>query len=70
MLVKVKVIPNSKENSIIKEKGTLVVKVKAKARRGQANLATIILLQKYFGEPVKLVKGRRSKFKVFEVIQP
>ena len=70
MLIKVKVIPNSKEASVVKEKDIFVVKVKAKARRGQANLAAIVLLQKYFEKPVKLVRGQRSKFKVFEVIQP
>ena len=61
--INIKVIPNSKKEEII-QGDPLVVRVKAKAEKNQANIAVIKLLQKYFNSPIKIVSGKTSKNKI------
>lgn len=73
MLIKVKVFPKSKEESIIKKsEDSYVVKVKEKAERGEANARVKELLQNYFGissNKIKLLKGGRKPNKIFEIVE-
>jgi len=71
MLIKVKVFPNSKKEEIIKKsKDSFEIKIREKPIEGRANKAVFNLLIDYFnvlkGE-IKLVKGSRSRNKIFEI---
>lgn len=64
--------PNSRhpEEVVVDSDGTYIIYTKAPAIEGQANVAAIKLLAKYFGVPqsgVKLVRGATSKHKVFNI---
>ncbi|BCX15115.1 MAG: hypothetical protein KatS3mg097_007 [Candidatus Parcubacteria bacterium] len=71
MLIKVKVFPSSKEEKIVKKaEDSFEVKVKERAERGLANMAVIRILASYFKIPVsqvRLLKGAKSKNKIFEI---
>lgn len=63
--VEILVKPASKTDLVeIGESNKLVVKVKAPAKMGKANLAVEKLLTKHFGASVKIIKGKTSKNKV------
>jgi len=64
--INIKVTPGSKEEGII-QGDPLIVKVKARAEKNQANLAVIKLLQKHFNSPVRIVKGKTSRRKVIAI---
>lgn len=67
MLIKVKVITESKEGIV---KGDpFIVKVREKKERNEANKRVIFLLASYFNCKVKLVKGHKSLNKIFEICQ-
>ncbi len=53
--VRVKVIPNSKVEGVIREGDGFLVRVKEPAKEGKANKAVIKLLADYFGVPQKEV---------------
>lgn len=64
--------PNSKhrEGVLEGEGGTVVVHTKAPAVDGKANVAAMGLIAKHYGVSkgqVQLVRGRTSRYKVFEV---
>ena len=65
MLIKVKVHPRSKKEEV-KEGEVWEVWVREPPLEGRANEAVIKLLKKYF-KRVRLVKGHRSRLKIFEV---
>lgn len=72
MKISVHIKPNSRhrEEVVKNDDDTLTVYVKAPAIEGQANVAAIKLLAKYFGvasSKVKLVRGATSKYKIFEI---
>jgi len=67
MRVNIKVVPNAKEDMIIKQGDALVVRVTEPPVYGRANAAVLELLAAYFGRPVKLVAGAKSRKKVIEV---
>lgn len=71
MLTKVKVYPDSDENSIIKKADdSYAVKVKEKAERGEANRAVVKILSDYFhlsANKIRLVKGGKKQNKIFEI---
>lgn len=71
MLVRVKVIPNAKEDDIVeKEDGRLEVKVKAKPVLGKANANVVRMLSYYYEIPekrIRLVKGFKNSSKIFQI---
>jgi uncharacterized protein (TIGR00251 family) len=71
MNVSVKVKPGSKAEEVVQEGDSLIVKVKERPVKGEANRAVIKLLARYFGRPesaVTILKGFRSRTKVIEVL--
>lgn len=71
MLIKVKVFPQSNEDSIIKKsEDSYVVKVKEKAERGEANQRVNQILARYFNlspGKIRLLKGGKKPNKIFEI---
>lgn len=72
MQVYVIIKPNSKhrEGVLEGEGGALVVHTKAPAVENKANIAAARLIAEHFGvskTSVKLLRGQKSKYKVFEV---
>jgi len=67
MKVKVKVIPNAKENSVIEGKEGITVRTKAVADKGKANRAVVKLLSKHFGSNVNIISGEKSREKIVEI---
>lgn len=72
MLIKVKVLVDEKKEEIIKKsEDTYLIKVKAKAERGEANNRVKEILSEYFQVPlgkVKLIKGGKKPNKIFEIL--
>ena len=71
MFIKVKVFPGSKKNKIVnKSADNFEVHVKEKAERGLATKAVFKILANHFKitpGSVKLIKGARSRNKIFEI---
>ncbi len=70
MIFQVKVIPNSKEERIIRTEEGLTVKVKAKAINGKANKALIDTLSRYFKvkkSEVIILSGEKARRKRVEI---
>ena len=71
MLIKVKVIPNSKFEALQKINPTSYkLKVKEKAIEGRANIAVISALSSYFNVKragIRIIKGAASKDKIIEI---
>jgi len=65
--ISVKVFPNSKKDEII-QGNPLIIKVKAKAEKNQANLAVIKILKRYFKADIRIIKGKTSRKKIIEII--
>lgn len=62
--------PGARENSVKEKDGVFRVSVKAPAVEGRANEAARKLIAEYFrisAERVRLVSGRRSRKKIFEI---
>jgi len=72
MKIRVKVKPNSRENSINEiEKGYYEVRVSVPAEKGRANEKVIEVLSKYFKtskSKIIIVRGQKNKEKLIEVI--
>ena len=71
MIIKVRVVPNSKEEGIEEREGIYRIKVKEKAIRGRANAAMIALLAEKFGvkrSMILIIKGEKSREKVVEIL--
>jgi len=71
MLIKVKVFTAEKKEEFIKKsEDSYIVKVKAKAERGEANKRVKEILSSSFKVPpakIKLIKGGRRPNKIFEI---
>lgn len=71
MLIKVKVLPNSKNEEVVKKsKDSFEVKVREKPLEGRANKAVIKVIALHFKVPegkIRLVKGAKQRNKVFEI---
>ena len=70
MRLSIKVIPNSKQEKIIKENERLRVYVKAQAIEGKANKSLIELLSKYFNTKknnITIISGLKSRNKIIEI---
>ncbi len=71
MKIRVKVIPNSKVEGVVREGDGFLVRVKEPAREGKANRAVIKLLAEHFGvsqRRVVIASGFGSRNKVIEVL--
>ncbi|MBU1083207.1 DUF167 domain-containing protein [Patescibacteria group bacterium] len=71
MRIQVKVIPNSKQNSVEKKEETYIVRTTAKPIDNKANAAVISLLAKHFKTAksnLQIVRGIRLKNKVVDVV--
>jgi uncharacterized protein (TIGR00251 family) len=70
--IRVKVIPSSKIEEVIKQGDMFLVRVKEPAKEGRANRAVIKLLADYFGVPqrqVAISSGFSSRNKVIDITQ-
>ena len=70
MKIRVKVIPNSKTDEVIREGDGFLVKVKEPPKEGKANKAVMESLARYFGVPqssVRISSGLKSRNKLIEV---
>ncbi len=71
MLLKIRVIPNSKHTSVeLLENGRYKVKVREKAELGKANLAVIRAIAGYFNvkeDSVRITSGATTSNKTIEV---
>ena len=65
--MEIKVKAGSSCEKVVENEDSLVVYVKERAVEGKANKAVLRVLKKYFGKPVRIVKGLRSKIKVISV---
>ena len=68
MIIKLKVKPNSSEQSIEKVGEDYLVKLKSLPKDGKANLELIKFLGKHFGCEVKIKSGFNSRRKIVEII--
>ncbi|MBN2462126.1 MAG: DUF167 domain-containing protein [Dehalococcoidia bacterium] len=70
MKIKVKVIPNSKTEEVVREGSGFLVRVKESAREGKANRAVVKLLADHFKVSrgsVVILSGFKNRNKVIEV---
>ena len=69
LLLKIKVIPNSKREEIKECPGEepMIVKVRAPPVKDKANRAVIKLLSKHFNSEVRIISGMKSREKMVEV---
>lgn len=75
MLIKVKVFPNSKKESIEKKsEDSFVVRLREKSEKGMANKKLREIIADYFnigenptGGGVKIIKGGRSRNKIIKI---
>ena len=71
MKIRVRVIPNSKTEEVIKERDGFLVRVKEPAKEGKANKAVIKLLADHFDVSqgsIIIVSGFKNRNKVVEVL--
>ena len=70
MKIRVKVMPNSKTEEVIKEGDGFLVRVKEPAKEGKANKAVVKLMADHFGvsqRQVAISSGFGSRNKVIEI---
>ncbi len=68
MRITVDVKPKSRKDSVeVIEEGHYMVRVRAPASKGKANVAVTKLLKKYLGKPVSIISGHTSSRKIFVV---
>jgi len=69
--IRVKVIPNSKIEEVIKEDDGFVVRVKDPPKEGKANKAVIRLLAEHFGVTqgsIIILSGYKNRNKIIEIL--
>ena len=59
----VKVKPSSGRSEIVVEKGKITAYLRARPEGGKANEELLRLAEKFFGKPVKILKGWKSRKK-------
>ncbi len=70
MILKVRVIPRAKTESITDENGELVIRVREPPEGGKANRRVIELVAKYLNVPrskIEIVRGYKSREKLLKV---
>ena len=65
-LIRVKVHPRSREERVERKDDRWEIWIKEEAREGKANEAVIKILKRFFRR-VRLVRGAKSRLKLFEV---
>lgn len=65
--IEVKAHPGARKDSVEEKDGRYIVRTTAPADKGKANRAVAKLLQEHLGKRVRLVRGEKSREKVFEV---
>ncbi len=65
-LIKVKVHPGAKKEKVERKEDFLEIWVKEEAKNDEANRRVLEILKEMYGR-VRLVRGRRSRLKIFEV---
>ena len=68
MKIKIKVKPNSGEQSVQKKGDEYLVKLKSSPENNKANLELLKVLKKYFGKEVKIKSGFTSRKKIVEIV--
>lgn len=68
MNIKIKVKPNSGEQSIEQKEDFYIVKLKSAPENNKANLELVKLLRKYFKKQVKIKSGFSSRDKIVELV--
>ena len=71
MLIKVKVIPNSKKEEITGERDSYEIKVKEKPLNNMANKAAVALLSSFLKIPtgrIRIIKGAKKRNKIIKII--
>lgn len=69
VFLRVKVVPKSGEERVseVMEDGTVKVKLKVAAEKGEANRALLKFLGKEFGGQVKIISGQTSRTKLVKI---
>jgi len=70
MIIKVKVRPNSRKQSVEQENGIYRISLKERAEEGRANIELIKLLAKHFkisSSNIRIKSGLTSKNKIIEI---
>lgn len=70
MKIRVKVMPNSKTEEVIKERDGFLVRVKEPAKEGKANKAVVKLMADHFGvsqRQVAISRGFGSRNKIIDI---
>jgi len=70
MKINIKVIPNSKENSLKTQNDQIIVKINAFAVDGKANKELIKFLSEYYKvkkSKIKIIKGEKSRYKIISI---
>lgn len=67
MKIKIKVMPNSKRQEVIKNEEGYKVYLKSTPEKNKANAELIALLSRYFNKPVRIKSGFTSKNKTIEI---
>ena len=68
MKIKIRVIPNSKNQKIEKSEQGYKVWLKSRAENGKANVELIKLLKRKFNKQVRIIIGLKNKNKIVEVL--
>ena len=71
MKINIRVIPNSKKESIVMNKEKLKIHLKAKAINNEANKSLIEFLAEYFNKrknEIKIIHGLKSRDKIVEIL--
>lgn len=70
MKIRVKVIPNSKREEVIRDDDYFVVRVKEPPKEGKANKAVMKALAHHFKVPqdsLEITRGHKSKEKIIDI---
>ncbi|MBI5699624.1 YggU family protein [Candidatus Saganbacteria bacterium] len=73
MLVKIRVVPNAKQNKIVEEKDRLKVYLSAPPVEGKANKALVELMAEHYHvkrSQVTILRGQKGREKLIEVDNP
>jgi len=67
--MKIKVVPNSSRNELMKVDGGLKLYLKAVPEKGKANKEVVKFFKKEFGLRVEIKSGEKSREKVLRVLR-
>lgn len=65
--MEIKVKAGSSCEKVVEDGSSLIVYVKSRAIEGKANRDVLRVLKKYFGKPVRIIRGLKSKVKIIKV---